>query len=236
MHEAIQLDLITAEIVSYLGPESACESACVCDCWKNPSVKVVDAAFETKFAAAIPSVAARQQLVRLLGAPLKPARAALAWRRRAAKRAQKLEMLQSFMDKSIGAAQLEGADIFAACKRAMLFSEDPAVSDMPEVERWMAYIVEAVDSGCFEDSVWAWRWFAEQGLLEDGGARWLLQLAHSLGNIRAAAPLITEYPALRQHLEAYAVSLAARPHLGQYTLHHRRVTNADIRRLLDSIA
>jgi len=234
MHQALQLDLVAEEIVGHLSPRSACASAGVCSSWKGPSVAVVDAAYEIQFAAAIPCIAARQQLVRLLGAPSKPARAALTWRRCASKRAQKLEMLQSFTDKSIGAARLEGADIFAACKRAMLFSDEPAVSEIPEVERWMGHIVEAVDSGRFEDSVMAWRWFAEHGLLEDGSARWLLELAHSLGNLMAVVPLVTEYPALRKQVEAYAVSLAAHPNLG-HIQNHRRLRYLDVRRVLESV-
>merc|ERR1712094_33950 len=98
----------------------------------------------------------------------------------------------------------------------------------------MAYIVEAVDTGRFEDSMCAWRWFAGHGLLEHGGIRWLLELAHSLGNLKAVAPLLAEYPDLQKQVEAYAISLAAHPRLGQYTLNHRRLTNADVNRLLNS--
>jgi len=106
----------------------------------------------------------------------------------------------------------------------------------------MAHIVEAVDSGHFQDSVFAWKWFAEQGLLSDGGARWLVELAHALGNILDAAPLVAKYPAVRKQVEAYAASLAADPKLGQYTslaesngFPFRSLRDRDVRSLLESI-
>jgi len=235
MHQVLQLDLVAYEILPHLCPRSACESAAACKAWKEPSLAIVDAAYEVKFASAIPCIAARQQLVRLLGSPVKSARAALEWRRHVAKRGQKLEMLQTGADRLIGAARLEGADVFAACKRAVLSSYEPMVSEIPEVERWMGYIVEAVDNGRFEDSISAWRWFAEHGLLEDGSARWLLELAHSLGDLEACAPLLNEYPALRQQVEAYAVLLRAHPSLGHYTA-EKRLRDIDVTRLLNSIA
>lgn len=201
---------------------------------------LVDAAYDKEFIAVFSCKAARQQLMRLLGNPTKPARAALAWRRQATKRGQKLEMLQGFTDRGISAARLEGPDIFAACKRAMLFSEEPAAAVPPEVERWMAHIVEAVESGQFKDSVQAWRWFADRELLSDGGARWILELAHSLGNLNDAVPLIVEYPAVRAQVEAYAASLAKDPNLGQYsdgaTEGSRRLRDRDVKQLMRRVA
>lgn len=235
MHKSLHLDIVVSEVMGYLSPESACESASVHRCWRDPATASVDTAYKAEFAAAFPCAAARHQLVRLLGAPMKPARAALAWRRRALKHARKLEMLQSaFTHTSIGAARLEGSDIFAACKRAVLFSDEP---DVPEVKRWMAHIVEAVESRDFEHSMPAWRWFAEHGLLADGGARWLVELAHALGNMRDAAPIIAEYPEVRRQVEAYAASLTVQPNLGRYTFtHYGCLRDRDVRRLLASAA
>lgn len=233
-----QLDnvIVVLAVVDHIDACSLSATASLCQIWKAPSVARFDAANEGEFVVAIPCLAARQQLLRLLGAPSKPAQASMGWMRRASKRAQRMEMMQSFTHRSICAAKLEGADIFAACKRAMLFSDEPAESGIAreEVERWMCCIVEAVDSGHFEDSVQAWRWFAEHEVLQDGSARWLLELAHSLGNLGAAAPLIAEYPALRKQVEAYAVLLEANPNLGQYTTYpNRRLAAKDVKRLLE---
>jgi hypothetical protein len=204
-----------------------------------PSVEVVEAAYETEFEAAMPCLAARKHLIRLLGCPSKSAKVAMEWRKQAAKRAQKLEMMQGFIDKSIGAARLEGGNIFAACKRALLFSEEdlPSCGATREVEQWMKHIVEAVDSGCFEDSIPAWRWFAEHELFEDGSVRWIVELAHSLESMKVVASLACEFPMLREKVKAYAISLAANPNLGQYTYEGRgRVRDRDVQRLLEAMA
>lgn len=242
MCESVVLDDIDPEILRQLSPRSASACATVCKSWMEPAVEIVQAAYEAEFEAAMPCLAARKHLVRLLGCPSKSAKAAFEWRKQTAKRAQKLEMLQGGggcnIDKSIGAARLEGGNIFAACKRAMLCSEEdliPSRGANGEVEQWMKHIVEAVDSRCFKDSLPAWRWFAQHELLEDGSVRWIVELAHSLDTMKDVASLVREFPMLREQVEAYAISLTEDPKLGMYSHDRGRIRDRDVHRLLETI-
>jgi hypothetical protein len=157
----------------------------------------------------------------------------------AEKRAQEIALYEQIGNRAksmhpwIQSSTLDGSDVYAACKRAMILSQDPAtVND--EVERWMVYIVEAVESDNFDVSVPAWEWFAENGVLDEGHAFWLLQLAHSLGALRSTIPLIRAYPRLAELIDGVANAIAKDSALGSYSINMRRIKEPDLRRLLSS--
>lgn len=64
----------------------------------------------------------------------------------------------------------------------------------------------------------------------------LWSLRTSWYNVRDAAPLILEYPALRHQVETYAALLAAQPKLGQYSLNYHCLRDRDVKRLLAVVA
>lgn len=233
----VLLEGVTPKILAHLSPRSASSSASVFVGWRHAAENALESAYENEFMQAFPGSAVQGQVVRLLGCPAKPARLALAWRKRATSRAQKWAMLQGFENRAIAAARLEGFDVFAACKRAVLLcEEEPAGSEETEAEKekWMNHIVEAVESGRFEFSIPGWEWLATRGILQDESVRWILELAHSLSSLRDVAPLLSKYPALLEHVGIYAVQLKEDPRLGHYGS-ELAIKERDVRRLLDRV-
>jgi len=146
---------------------------------------------------------------------------------------------QSWKDtyRSIGAAMLEGDDVFAACKRAIILCEGAEMDiESKELEQWMAHVVEAIESGDFEDSVPAWVWLAERNFLDDGGVRWVFELAHFLssGSLRPAMPLLKKFPSLHHQAKMYADALKTNPAMGQYDKgpECKVIREQDVQRLL----
>lgn len=151
------------------------------------------------------------------------------------RRAQDIEAITSIrnqvMHSWIGSASIDGSDVFAACKRAMLVGESPAaVTD--ELEFWMQYIVDAIESNHFELSIPAWQGFARQGMLGQGYTLYLLQLAHALERLSSVVPLLRAHPELLEHTNALADMLVKNPLMGSYGLQHCRLKERDLRRLL----
>lgn len=199
-------------------------------------------ACEKKLADILPNAAARGQLQRALCPNVQAGSRDAAgmyqvvkWLSSTAKRSGQMQMLQSWsVHRVIGAAQLEGCDVFAACKRALLLCEDESLinAENKELEHWMSHIVEAVESGNFEDSLPAWFWLAEHDFLDDGGIRWIFELAHSLcsGSLRSVKPLLNQFPTLHHQAQTYADTLKSDPRVGQYS--EGSVKEQDVRRLL----
>lgn len=185
---------------------------------------------------AIPSAAARAQLSRLLNANDRT-RGCLLWKMFAERRVRQIEVMEQIgnvaksMHTWISSASITAGDVFAACKRAMLLCGDP-LTITPEVEIWMMYIVEAVDSDCFENSLPAWQWFVEHGVLDEGHVLWLLQLAHALDDLSSATVLLNTCPEIAEHAVMIARKLSSEPSLGKYGSCHSRMKDKDIQRLI----
>jgi len=225
------LDVVAITLTSHLSPANYAPLAASC----SHCAIIAETAAEKQLAATLPCRAARAQLMRLLGSNGK-ARPCMLWRTRGMKREQDIAGLQSVsrnmvMHPWIGSAQIDGPDVFAACKRAMLVSETPVVVT-GELEAWMQYVVDAIENNRFELSIPAWQRFAEQEVLDQGGTFYLFQLAHALEALPATIPLLNAFPQLLEHTNTLANMLATTPSMGGYGPQHCRVKERDLRRLL----
>eukprot|EP00746_Dinoflagellata_sp_MGD_P122333 gnl/MRDRNA2_/MRDRNA2_57252_c0_seq2.p1 gnl/MRDRNA2_/MRDRNA2_57252_c0~~gnl/MRDRNA2_/MRDRNA2_57252_c0_seq2.p1 ORF type:complete len:280 (-),score=56.61 gnl/MRDRNA2_/MRDRNA2_57252_c0_seq2:80-859(-) len=254
MHQTLFLDEIVTLSPGHICLRSCSACAAVCREWKRPAMQAANLACESKLAKIIPSFAARTQLQRALGnkteekaeaelgdaedVSLAPPYQVLRWLSSASKRSGQMAMLQSWsVHRSIGAAMLEGDDVFAACKRTLLLAEETeGNTNNKEVELWMANVVEAVESSNFEDSIPAWMWLAERNFLSGGGVRWVFELAHFLssGSLRPAKSLLKKFPSLQHEAQLYANTLKAHPAVGQYSKEQECmvIRETDVRRLL----
>jgi hypothetical protein len=225
-------DLLALSLVSYLPLNNHAHCAAV----SQSFAKAAELVAKRELAVVIPCSAARAQISRLLNAGGK-ARGCLFWRSTAEKHAREMELLEQIGNRAkamhpwIGSANISAGDVFAACKRAMLLSEDPSTVNA-EVERWMVYIVDAVERDCFEVSIPAWQWFVESSVLDEGHAFWMCQLAHALEVPSSIIPLLKNYPTIADHVAAIADRLSVEPSLGKYGTHFRRIKDQDLRKLL----
>jgi hypothetical protein len=231
MDEHLQ-DIFAFSLASCLRLHSDAPVAAVC----KKFAQVAEVSAKTQLAIAMPSTAARTQLARLLGSNV-TARECLLWERSAAKRSMQIEVLEQIRNTSrsmhtwVGGASITSGDVFAACKRAALLSENPATLSA-EVELWMLHIVEAIETDIFDVSLPAWQSFAEQGLLDEGHTFWLLQLAHSLDALNLVVPVLKAYPTLLEHAATISGKLSKTPSMGRYSNHHCRLKDKDIQRVI----
>lgn len=220
-------------VLSQLSPRSCAPCAASC----HEMAALTENLSESRLLTYQPCMAVHSQVNRLLGGST--ARGRLLWRSQALKRAEEMVMIQTIGNRAIAmhpwiaGACIDGSDVFAACKRALLLSGDPAtVTD--EVERWMVCMIEAVEHNTFEASIPIWVYFAEQHLFDLDHTYWLLQLAHSLEAVLKVAPILKSCPSIVHQVRTIADILHADASAGKYSKHHSRLKEKDLRRLLSS--
>jgi len=162
------------------------------------------------------------------------------WAIEAEKLGPPLERLLTFIPMPVAAAHLEGDDVFAQCKRALVSSQMSfqEAAKAPRVGMWMACVLEAIEGKDLELALPVWeedilvsQHQAPAGIYE--GVRWLVQLAHYLEDLPRLAVILRGFPIALQAVAEYAKQLEASPSLGCFPHVDRPLRSSNLLRLLN---